>query len=175
MRLCPSSVRAGKAFPPSNVLEPLIERTNNHWYWLGDFTDNGVDRYATLSWAPPAEAAGLYVVARVLWAHARGDAAPARVALGNACGLFTCINPAHWVEVTSNRKKKFSLPKDCGARPCALGSGHGKIVHVVRDEDAYTVCGLTRFSRMPAVSTVINCKDCIATWRSKNAPLIEVE
>lgn len=175
MRLCPSSVRSGRMNPPDHLIDPLVEKTDNHWYWLGEFRDDGLDRYATINWAPPSESTGSYVIVRLLWARQHQGEVPPRLVLGNACGLFTCINPSHWVEIVSNRKKKIALPKGCGARPCVLRHGNGKTVHIARDEDEFTICGLTKFARSLPISSVINCKDCIASWRSTNSPLIEAE
>src|SRR5512142_2495343 len=81
--------------PPPELLEPYIERTDNHWYWLDEFVDDGLDRCAVFVWAAPAEKQGQFMVPRLLWQYAHAEET-ARVLLENVCGLFTCINPAHW-------------------------------------------------------------------------------
>lgn len=83
---------------PRVVAEPTIDEvmrlvepadTGDHWYWLGDFAREGLDR------VPVAKRGGRqWPVVRIL------VPAVGRVRRVNRCGLRTCVNPDHWT-VTS--------------------------------------------------------------------------
>ena len=180
-RLMPSHRgHTGDQLPPRAQLEPLIDATSSpHWYWAGDFADDGAGlRYAAYAWAPPGEATAIYCVARVLWAYAQRQSL-FRQRLRNQCGLTTCVNPAHFERSVSrgDAAGPVTLPTDLatadgtGARLVYLNGT--STVHILRDDTAYAACyaaALHHAVTAPA-GTVITCARCVTAWRGFHRPL----
>lgn len=164
-----------KVLPPRDLLEPFIERTEGHWYWLGEFYENALDRSAEFVWAAPAEYAGHYMVPRLLWQLAQGDALPKRVMLENTCGLFTCINPGHWRDRRNLvvMPARIVLSESVQAMP-VMHPGLHLTVHIRRHNTEATVCGSGYAARGMDKKTVITCDDCISTWVRTKQPFTEV-
>lgn len=79
---------------PRAVVEPTLDEvmrlvepadTGGHWYWLGDFAREGLDR------VPVIRRGGRQWPAIRTLVPAVG-----RVRRVNRCGLRTCVNPDHW-------------------------------------------------------------------------------
>jgi len=168
----PHRGRAG-ILPPSELLESFIERTNNHWYWLGEFFDDGLDRSAEFRWAPPAEHSTNFMVPRLLWQYLHPEHTGKRLMLENACGLFTCINPGHWTErgVAQAIPTELRLLETSQAWP-AQTAGIA-LVHIIRSDAESAVCGAggarSRLHRVPLTEKV-TCYACIAVWVAQKQP-----
>lgn len=164
--------------PPAELLEPLIERTPNHWFWLGDFLDDNVDRSAKFRWAAPAEEATTYMVPRLLWHYANPTEPMQRILLENTCGLFTCINPAHWSKRRGAVRipARIVLPESVEAIPVMQESAT-LTVHIRWNDAIATVCGhgLRRAYQNMTKAKVITCDDCISAWVRTNQPFTEVK
>jgi hypothetical protein len=162
-----------KARPPLELLEPFIERTDNHWYWLDEFYDDGLDRSAVFVWAAPAESKAHYMVPRLLWQLANPSDTE-RVLLENTCGLFTCINPAHWRKRQGAVRipARIVLPEHVEAMPVI--SSHLVTVHIRRLDVQHTVCGEVQQVHGGSKKTVITCDDCISAWVRSGQPYTEV-
>jgi len=171
---------AGDQLPPLPLLERLIDQASSpHWYWAGDFADDGAGlRYAAYAWAPPGEATVVYCVARVLWAYAKRQSL-FRQRLRNLCDLTTCVNPAHFERSQSRGDAvgPVTLPTDLatadgtGARLVYLNGA--PTVHILRDDTAYAACyaaALRHVVTAPA-GTVITCARCVTAWRGFDRPL----
>lgn len=169
--------RLGTSVPSQELLEPFIERTPNHWYWLDEFLDDHVDRTAVFRWSREDHNATTWIVARLLWCAAHPDENPVRLSLMNLCGLFTCINPEHWEHV--NRKRNFTLPTDSDAflcsRPQTRPSLHVEDVHIAPPETSYTMCGSVVSDHRHPSGTVITCKTCLREWQGFGRPLVEIK
>lgn len=163
-----------KVLPSVGLLDPFIERTENHWYWLAEFFDDGLDRSAEFVWAPPAEKTTQYMVPRLLWQLTHPDVDMHRTMLENTCGLFTCINPAHWQKRRGGPKipARIVLPDSVEAMPVLYPSAL-LTVHIRRHDSINTVCGHGPRHRGLAKATVITCDDCIATWIRLDQPYKE--
>jgi hypothetical protein len=167
-----------QTLPPAELLEPWIERTPNHWFWLGDFYDNNVDRCARFRWAAPAEEAATFMVPRLLWHYANPTEPTQRLMLENTCGLFTCINPAHWSKRRGGVRipARIVLPESVEATP-VMHESAALVVHVRWNDAISTICGhgLRRaYQNMPK-TRAITCDDCIGTWIRANQPFTEVK
>jgi hypothetical protein len=168
--------------PPRELVEPHVERTPNHWYWLLEFFDDGLDRTAVFPWSPPAEHQVQFVVARLLWCWENDGLQIKNLKLENTCGLATCINPDHWRYINNPISITYTLPAGVGARLVQYTSKAGSVryvqgsVHIAHDDTSYTVCGV---ALRPLASTklgvVITCKTCVAEWRALGRPLLEVK
>lgn len=161
-----------KVKPPIELLEPFIERTTNHWYWLDEFFDDGFDRSAVFVWAAPAENKGQFMVPRLLWQYAHPDDV-GRALLENTCGLFTCINPAHWRKRQGGVRipARIVLPEHVEAMPMIAQQ---LTVHIRRLDVPHTICGDGASLQGASKKTVITCDDCIAAWVRKGEPYTEV-
>ncbi len=165
-------------YPPMELLEPLIERTDNHWYWLGEFVEDWDERGAMFPWQPPSERAGLYSVPKLLWMYTHPAFQGQRFTIENMCGLFTCINPAHWrrrggIELPAS----IVLPEDGEYVP--VKSLTGKLydrVHIALVDARTTACAKrTVFKNrihVPA-NTPITCTGCIEHWVKRGKPYTE--
>ena len=160
--------------PPAELLEPFIERTPNHWYWLGEFYDDGLDRGAEFRWAPYAENLAYYAVPRLLWHLANPDEPSVRALLENTCGLFTCINPAHWAKRRGAIRipARIVLPEHVEAMP-VMAANAVLTVHIRRVDSINTVCGHGPAHQGCAKTAVITCDDCINAWVRTNQPFTE--
>lgn len=163
-----------RILPPVELLEPYIERTDHHWYWLGEFYDDKLDRSAEFRWAPPAEKTAVFMVPRLLWQLAHPDT-PARL-IENTCGLFTCINPSHW------RKRgpgvvipaRIVLPEHVLAMPM-VSQSNNLVVHIRRLDTPHVVCGASgKHMDGGGKKTVVTCDDCISAWVRTGQPYTEV-
>lgn len=183
VRLFPHMGRAS-ILPPRELIDPLVEVTPHHWYWLGEFYDDNLDRAAVFPWAPPAEAVTRFMVARLLWCWANDGVGIKRLLLENTCGLATCINPAHWRYIRSVVSGNLSLPPEADAYLVRYGAMHDNMkssgstlrsVHIVRHDNAYTVCGVSTKSLCSTDDPLITCKTCVIEWRRSGATLVEVK
>lgn len=171
---------SAKVLPPRALLEPHVERTSNHWFWLLEFYDDGLDRTAVFSWAPPAEATGVYVVARLLWCWENDGVGIKRLQLENTCGLATCINPAHWRYQRAIVAKPMMLPAGADAhlvqylKVDSFGQPRTESVHIVRNDSTYAVCGVATQRLRSTAGPAITCKTCVTEWQSSGAALCEV-
>ncbi len=165
-------------FPPMELLEPLIERTENHWYWLGEFEEDWEDRGAMFPWKPPTEKAGVYSVPKLLWMYANPALFGKRFVIENTCGLFTCINPSHWKRrMGAELPAAIVLPEDGDYAP--VKSSIGRMynhVHVANKDARSTTCGKrsgfkTR-THVPS-NTPITCRECIEHWVRLGRPYTE--
>lgn len=182
-RLMPSHRgAAGKHLPPRHVLETLIEKSDYHWLWGGDFLDEDDLRYAAFLWAPPHVQAVWYVVARVLWAY-DNDASLFHRSLRNTCGLSTCVNPAHYERVATLGEELdlVTLPKGLvfgdGSKARLVRIGTEQHVHILRDDSAYVACyravSQKNVVTMPE-GTPITCNKCLTEWRDFGRPLLRL-
>jgi hypothetical protein len=170
--------------PPRELVDPLVEITTNHWYWLGEFYDDNLDRTAIFPWASPAESPSRFVVARLLWCWANDGIGIKRLQLENTCGLMTCINPSHWRYIRSAVTGNFTLPLGADAYLARYGSVHDihqstngtlRSVHIVRHDNSYTVCGVSTKSLCSTDDPLVTCKTCVVEWRRSGAMLVEVK
>lgn len=184
-RLMPSHRgAAGHHLPPRHVLEGLVDRTSDpvHHLWEGDFLEDDGMRYAAFLWAPPAQPAVWFCVARVLWAYVN-DASLFHRRLRNTCGLTTCVNPAHFERVATLDEglelltvpPAFRFGDGTGVRLVRIGDEQH--VHILRDDSAYVSCYRGVISRklttMPE-RTPITCSRCITEWRDFGRPLLRI-
>lgn len=160
--------------PPVALLEPFIERTDNHWYWTDEFYDDNLDRSAVFVWAAYAENPGHYMVPRLLWQYANPDE-QGRILLENTCGLFTCINPTHWRKRQGAVRipARIVLPEHVDAMPAVVGS-YVVTVHIRRIDAPSTVCGEGVYLQGASKKTAITCDDCISAWVRTSQPFTEV-
>lgn len=150
--------------PTMDLLEPYIERTDNHWYWLGEFYDDGLDRCAEFDWSPPAERSTKWMVPRLLWQLTNVNDAP-RLMLENTCGLYTCINPAHWKPRNAVVKTpaRIVLTGDVEAMP-VMHPAATVLVHIRRNDSVNTVCGRHMEMYSLPKTSAVTCDECIAGW-----------
>lgn len=160
--------------PPRELVEPHVERTPNHWYWLLEFFDDGLDRAAVFPWSPPAETQVQFIVARLLWCWENDGLHIKNLKLENTCGLATCINPGHWRYMNNPIAITYTLPPGLGARLVKYAKYQGT-VHIAHDDTSYTVCGVSARTLTSTADTIITCKTCVAEWRSLGRPLVEVK
>lgn len=160
--------------PPAELLEPFIERTDNHHFWLGEFYDDGLDRSAVFRWAPLAETATSFMVPRLLWHRANPDAPTSRVLLENTCGLFTCINPAHWARRGAVPPARRIRLGDGAARP-VIAATSALIVHAMWDDAAHALCGAGPRTRSFDKTVPVTCTRCITTWVAAGHAYEDVE
>jgi hypothetical protein len=173
IRLPPHMGRVA-VLPPRELIEPHVERTDNHWYWLLEFHDDGLDRTAIFPWNPPAEASIRFVVARLLWCWDNDGVGIKRLLLENTCGLATCINPSHWRYVNNPIETKYTLPLDVEARLVKYNRYQGT-VHIAHNDTSYAVCGVAIRALVHTQNEVITCKTCVAEWKAAGRPLLEVK
>lgn len=165
--------------PPRDFLEPFIERTENHWYWLGDFMERDLERGAVFSWAAPNERKTRYAVPRLLWQLEHPEDVEKRLLLENTCGLFTCINPAHWRKRRGSFKipARIVLPESVEAWPVIHHPDmiHSLDVHIRFVDALAALCGRGVQYRGMAKTTVVTCDDCISAWVRLDRPYTEVK
>jgi hypothetical protein len=170
--------------PPRELIDPHVERTDNHWYWLLEFYDDNLDRTAIFPWAPPAESPSRFVVARLLWCWANDGVGIKRLQLENTCGLATCINPSHWRYIRSTVSGNVALPIDADAYLVRYGAIHDDMkssgsalrsTHIVRHDNTYTVCGVSTKNLCSTDDPLVTCKTCVVEWRRSGAMLLEVK
>lgn len=91
MGLPVNHVLRGVAEPTLDEVMRLVEPadTGDHWYWLGDFASEGLDR------VPVIRCGGRQWPAVRILVSAAG-----RVRRVNSCGLRTCVNPGHWMVIS---------------------------------------------------------------------------
>lgn len=171
-RLVPLHVGARPATPPTpDLFEPLVDKTDGpHWYWNGDFADDGDLRHAVLRHGGRS-----HVVIRLLWEHVNG-ASLSRRSLRNECGLMTCVRPDHFALVEPRQHVRHALPS-----PCVLAGGdRADVVNVDYAVTHILVEGATWYAcqrrRVPATvlvpaGTEITCVDCVRAWASLGRPL----
>jgi len=169
-----SHIGRSNVLPPRVLVDPLVEVTSLHWYWLGEFYEDGLDRAAVFPWAPPAEVTTKFIVARLLWCWANDGVSIKRLQLKNTCGLSTCINPDHWRYANPPGDVRYILGPGTDAR--LLEYPHPpSTTHIVRDESPYAMCGVSIQRFVPAQQSVITCRDCVQEWKGYGRPLLEVK
>ena len=162
--------------PPAETLEPFIERTPHHHYWLAEFYDDGLDRSAEFKWGAPDEPTVVFMVPRLLWQLAHPTETAKRLLLENACGLFTCVNPAHWRrrQAALQIPARIVVPDTVDALPVAHTQDQ-LLVHVRRMDAIVTVCGRgTGFVALKRDAPV-TCDECIGSWVRTGQPYEEVK
>jgi len=172
-----------KTYPPSSTFDHLIDKklgaAHGHWYWDGDFHDDTVDRTPIFKWRAlsPDRRVGKYVVARLLWIEAN-PGTYSRLTLRNTCGVFACVNPAHWEN--PHRERWWTLPADVDASLVNIQrNGWPARIHIRSNESLYTMCAIVVHdegaSTLPASEGHrITCETCLAAWQSLNRPLDEL-
>lgn len=163
--------------PPMEVLEPHIERTPNHWYWLLEFFDDGLDRSAEFRWGPPDETKATFMVPRLLWQMAHVGEVPKPLLLENTCGLFTCINPAHWRDRRGALRmpSRIVLPDNVENVPVAHPNAL-LTVHIRQHDSSHTICGLMgNHCNVLVKKAPVTCDDCISAWVRSKHPYEEVK
>lgn len=171
----------GEHLPPLELLEPLVDKSGDHWLWDGDFAEDDGLRFATFSWTPPAESKARFAVAKVLWSYANNESLHHR-RFRNMCGLTTCVNPAHFERVGLEREQAstpMTLP-DGLKLPDGLGASIVKLhrsvdTHILREDSGFTACykrADVDYTAKPG--TVITCAACLEEWREFDRPLLEV-
>lgn len=158
-----------RALPPRAEVDVLVEITATHWYWLGDFWDDGIDRTPVFRWSVESENRGRYAVARLLWCWANNATSISPLYLEITCGLITCVNPAH-VRRIGGPSHAMTLPSGCGARMRKSGVA----VHIVRDDSTFAICG-RNVPRVDApLGATVTCRTCVLEWRARGNPLVPV-
>lgn len=160
--------------PPPEAYDELVERGDGHWFWLGEFYDDGLDRSAMFPWTPPAEQRVQFMVPRLLWHRANPDAPMARVLLENTCGLFTCINPAHWARRGGAPPARRIRLGDGAARP-VIAATSALIIHAMWDDAAHALCGAGPRTRSFDKTVPVTCTRCITTWVAAGHPYEDAE
>lgn len=176
--------------PSFDLIEPLLERSDPHWYWLGDFFDDGEYRCAVFPWTTPVGDHVRYVVARLAWEHANpGKRLEPRRVFRNTCELLTCVNPAHFARMPT-KAELLSIPMTIdesfrldGMRPQLRSRGkeidgiliNDRAVHIGFDNAPTAVCGMLMGGQLLRVTgTPVTCKGCLNAWYSLGRPLVEV-
>ncbi len=151
--------------PPGDLLEPHIERTDNHWYWLGEFIEDAFDRCAYFDWAAPYEKSTRWMVPRLLWQLAHSDVNVMKLVLENKCGLFTCINPQHLAQrnLVVPNPARIVLPEQVEAQPVVY-IGNVLRTHIRCDGFERTMCGRVKMCTVLDKTAPITCDACIAAW-----------
>jgi hypothetical protein len=160
--------------PPRDLVDPFVEVTPNHWYWLAEFHNDGEGPTAIFPWAPPRESSTQFVVARLLWCWENDGVGIKRLILENTCGLATCINPRHWRYANTPTDKHYTLGAGTDARLLEYPY-HPNTVHIVRSESLYAMCGVSIRKFLTARHKVITCDDCLKEWRGYGRPLEEIK
>jgi hypothetical protein len=175
--LLPSHVGRAVVVPPRELIDPHVEITPNHWFWLLEFHETETGPTAVFPWTAPAENSTRYVVARLLWCWDNDGFGIKRLRLENTCGLATCINPRHWRYVKDLASRKFMLVAGSDARlfSYAHAAEEGsKSIHIVPHEAYYTMCGASLRRLVTSREKIITCEDCLSEWRAYGRPLEEV-
>ena len=175
LALAHRSATHDRRLPPLVLLVPLIERTENHWYWLGEFYDDGLDRSAQFRWVPENESPALFMVPRLLWQLA--NASKKKVRLENVCGLFTCINPEHWRDrhAASKIPARIMVP-DTVDNVLVAHPNSVTTVHIRRSDSMNTLCCLRGTScRVLDKASIVTCHRCIDVWVRGERPFTEVK
>lgn len=162
--------------PTMDMLEPHVERTPNHWYWLLEFYDDGLDRSAAFKWGLPGEPKATFMVPRLLWQLTHPDRSRHRLLLENVCGLFACINPSHWRDrrAALRMPSRIVLPDTVENVPVAH---HYMLVtvHIRQQDTASTLCGLVNnHFNVLARTAPVTCDECISAWVRAKQPYVEV-
>lgn len=171
-RLVPLHSGARPAAPPTpDQFEPLVDKADEpHWYWNGDFADDGDLRHAVLRHKGRA-----YVAIRLFWEHVNGISLTRR-SLRNECGLMTCMRPDHFSLVELRQPLRHTLPN-----PCVLVAGDRVDVvkvdyvstHILVDGAVWYACQRRRVAAtvLAPVGTEISCTECVRSWTSLGRPL----
>lgn len=159
-------------YPPRADVEALIERTENHWYWTGDFTDDPFgDNAPIYRYAPHRKNGPVFVVTRLTWYWEYGNDLK-RLTLENTCGVYTCVNPAHWLRKSSSQAAvNLVLPVDIRAWP-VQGGRNSVVAHIAHNDAVHALCGSTHERRCD-VGTRITCNECVRAWRARGGVFIE--
>jgi len=160
-KLAAPHARPSAARPLRSDVDPLVERTATHWYWLGEFTDDPLGDCA------PAYRS--FSVVRLLWEWEHGRDGR-RLVLENTCGVYACVNLAHWRRRGAPAVARV-LPAGQGAWP-ARGSAGCFVTHVSRADTSHAACG-ARVSVFDAAPGVITCRACVKSWVSGGGLLVD--
>lgn len=173
-RLALAHTGTTRVLPPKEEVLALVEETPNHFYWLGDFYDDGLDRSAVFPWRPPGEHKAMYMVPRLLWVWANDAVGVKNLKIENTCGLFTCVNPAHWRKRATI--KAATLPPGLDVRLVrhqrVISHGDSKLppVHIFAEDRDYAICGLKPNGRTLPPDTYVTCPQCLKSWRAAGRP-----
>jgi hypothetical protein len=166
-----------KQYPPRAAYEHLIEKTTDrfeHWYWEDDVHVDTCSRTPVFYWRPTNQGSrGIYVVARLLWVEANPGNYK-RLRLHNTCGVYTCVNPAHWEN--PDRVRVWTLPGESAAE-LVRSIGETDCVHIRTRGAHYMVCGTTASRSAVFVLTErvpITCETCLRDWQQLGRLLEEV-
>ena len=152
--------------PPLELLEPNIDRTPTHWYWLGDFTNNLFVKLPIIRWSPSHVDPIVFSVGRLLWCWTYPDRVRPRLSLVNTCDVPACINPAHWRKQGLEASLPLFLAETDDARAVQIKHALDK-THIAHNDSSFTLCGKTH-ARHLDVSTAITCQECVKTWRARH-------
>lgn len=158
-----------RTLPPAALLEPFVERTKHHWFWLDDFYDDNLDRSPVFRWGGSSGHSGTFMVSRLMWQYAHQACAGQRLVLENACGLFTCINPSHWAE----RGVAFTVPtviRLLGDEASPVIFNSETLVHIQWKGSGLTVCGSQQGYGSHVLEMPVTCYACIAVWVAQKRP-----
>lgn len=184
MSLLPHVRVIDKQYPPSSELKPLIDKVSDaafgHWYWEGDVHDDRLSRTPVFRWAPAGwPHRGIYVVARLLWCETNARE-PRRLMLDNTCGVYACVNPAHWID--ARRPRLWTLPDESDALLVRRSyPTRVPVVHVRAGDSSFAACGIDVsrshggfIASVEASRVPITCDDCLKTWLGLQRPLKEI-
>jgi hypothetical protein len=159
-----------KQLPPRDVLEHLIEREKDHWFWDGDFHEYDGDRLAVLTWGEPA---CRYVVVRVLWVYLNNIDPGERLVLRRTCPYNACINPACLERL--GEAKRYMLTKPLVLRDGTLVEPRLSrgFVHLQPVDVQHAMCGIRLRNSSNGTKREINCAACADTAVGKGYMLEE--
>lgn len=160
--------------PPRELVDPFVEVTPNHWYWLAEFHDDGEGPTAIFPWKPPGEHTTQFVVARLLWCWENDGVGIKRLVLHNTCGLNTCVNPRHWRYANAPADKAYGLAPGATAKLLEYPNAPNT-THIIPEESTYAMCGAAIRRFRTTKKTVITCEDCLQEWKGYGRPLLEIE
>lgn len=171
-----------KHLPPKDAVMALVEETPNHFYWLGEFYDDGLDRAAIYPWKPPAEPRTLYVVPRLLWVWANDAIGIKRLRIENTCKLYTCVNPAHWRSHEASHVLKsariapgYSVRLIRHLNEVTLTHGIPAPVHIFTEGAAHAMCGAKPIGSPLPADTEVTCPRCLKSWQALGRPFLTEE
>lgn len=199
MALIPHVFVIDEQYPSSRDFAHLIDKgdtRHEHWYWDDEFHVGPFARTPVFRWSPTGQGRrGIYVVARLLWVEANPGERK-RLELRSMCGVYCCVNPAHWENMS--RERVWTLPGESAAElvRCTYladvldpidktveGYEQRTTVHIRVKGSMFAACTsrLMRHGRRRNNKTEvlverepITCEKCLAEWRKLGRLLEEV-
>lgn len=163
-------------WPPLEAFAKHVEKTDTHWYWLDEFLDDRLERTPVFRWVVEDHNVTTWAVARLLWCIEHDALHRKHLTLENTCGLYTCINPAHWMNPIKVGDGDFTLPSDSGGSMRSVQFNRRlRVVHIVPADAGYTMCGLRSPNQTHPTGDIITCAPCLKEWRGYGRPLLEVK